>query len=46
MSELMDHCRSMQGEPDNWADFHALMLAERRLVLRIHPERGYGFKLG
>ncbi|HYO38852.1 MAG TPA: PPOX class F420-dependent oxidoreductase [Nocardioidaceae bacterium] len=45
MAELRDHYRAMQGEPDDWEPFHELMLTERRLVVRLHADRGYGFRL-
>ena len=46
MAELRDHYRAMQGEPEDWAPFEELMLAERRLVVRIVVDRAYGFRLG
>ena len=30
------------GEHDDWDDYFAAMVRDRRLVLRIHPERAYG----
>jgi len=40
--ELADLYRSMAGEHDDWNDYFAAMVRDRRLVLRIHPERAYG----
>jgi len=40
--ELADLYRSMAGEHDDWDDYFAAMVRDRRLVLRIHPERAYG----
>jgi PPOX class probable F420-dependent enzyme len=40
--ELVDLYRSLAGEHSDWAEFRAAMVAERRLMLRIRPERAYG----
>ncbi|MFC4019444.1 PPOX class F420-dependent oxidoreductase [Micromonospora sp. GCM10011542] len=42
VDELVDLYRSVQGEHPDWADFRRAMVAERRLVLRLHIERIYG----
>ncbi len=39
---LVELYRSLAGEHSDWAEFRAAMVAERRLVLRIRPERAYG----
>lgn len=43
--ELMAHYRAMRGEPDEWDGFQAMMVRERRLVVRPYPTRGCGFRL-
>lgn len=40
--ELAALYRSLAGEHDDWDDYFAAMVRDRRQVLRIHPERAYG----
>jgi PPOX class probable F420-dependent enzyme len=40
--ELVELYRSLAGEHDDWDDYRAAMVAERRAVVRIHPTRAYG----
>ncbi|MEV0806182.1 PPOX class F420-dependent oxidoreductase [Micromonospora sp. NPDC050200] len=42
VEELVGLYRAVQGEHPDWDDFRAAMVAERRLVLRLHVERVYG----
>ncbi|MGB2570223.1 PPOX class F420-dependent oxidoreductase [Micromonospora citrea] len=42
VEELVGLYRAVQGEHPDWDDFRAAMVAERRLVLRLHVERLYG----
>ncbi|MFI7573744.1 PPOX class F420-dependent oxidoreductase [Micromonospora sp. NPDC049497] len=42
VGELVGLYRAVQGEHPNWDEFRAAMVAERRLVLRLHVERIYG----
>ncbi|GAA2224415.1 PPOX class F420-dependent oxidoreductase [Micromonospora olivasterospora] len=42
VEELVVLYRAVQGEHPDWDDFRAAMVAERRLVLRLHVERLYG----
>nr|WP_233512725.1 PPOX class F420-dependent oxidoreductase [Micromonospora deserti] len=42
VEELAGLFRSVQGEHPDWADFRRAMVAERRLVLRLHVDRVYG----
>ena len=42
VEELVGLYRAVQGEHPNWDEFRAAMVAERRLVLRLHVERVYG----
>lgn len=40
--ELAELYRAVQGEHPDWDDFFGAMVRERRLVVRLHPERAYG----
>lgn len=40
--ELVELYRSMAGEHEDWEDYRASMVRDRRLVLTIRPERAYG----
>ncbi|MEH0936075.1 PPOX class F420-dependent oxidoreductase [Micromonospora psammae] len=42
VEELIGLYRTVQGEHPDWDDFRAAMVAEERLVLRLHVERIYG----
>ncbi|MFI5489988.1 MULTISPECIES: PPOX class F420-dependent oxidoreductase [Micromonospora] len=42
VEELVGLYRSIQGEHPDWDDYRRAMIAERRLVLRLHVERVYG----
>jgi PPOX class probable F420-dependent enzyme len=42
VEELIGLYRAVRGEHPDWDDFRAAMVAERRLVLRLHVERLYG----
>ncbi|MGN9812695.1 PPOX class F420-dependent oxidoreductase [Micromonospora sp. BQ11] len=42
VEELVGLYRAVQGEHPNWDEFRAAMVAEQRLVLRLHVERIYG----
>lgn len=42
VEELIDLYRTLQGEHPDWDDFRGAMVADRRLVLRLHLERVYG----
>lgn len=39
---LVAYYRAVAGEHPNWSEYRAAMVADRRLVLAIHPERAYG----
>ncbi len=41
--ELVEVYRAIQGEHPDWEEFRAAMVAERRLVVRLRAERGYGW---
>lgn len=40
--ELVALYRSLAGEHPDWDEYRAAMVADRRVVLRIRPEHGYG----
>ncbi|MEU4480870.1 PPOX class F420-dependent oxidoreductase [Micromonospora sp. NPDC023966] len=42
VEELVGLYRAVQGEHPDWDDFRRAMVAEHRLVLRLHVERVYG----
>ena len=42
VEELVGLYRSLQGEHDDWDDYRAAMVAERRLVARLSPTYAYG----
>jgi PPOX class probable F420-dependent enzyme len=42
VEELVDYYRQANGEHQNWDEFRAAMVAERRLVVRLRPTYAYG----
>jgi PPOX class probable F420-dependent enzyme len=42
VEELIQYYRAAAGEHPDWDDYRRVMVADGRLVLRIHPERAYG----
>jgi len=42
VEELIDVYRAIQGEHPDWDDYRRAMVADRRLVVRIHVDRAYG----
>ena len=42
VEELVELYRSLAGEHDDWDDYRAAMVSERRAVVRIRPTRAYG----
>jgi PPOX class probable F420-dependent enzyme len=42
VNRLVDYYRDAVGEHDNWDDYRRSMVADRRLLITLHPERGYG----
>jgi PPOX class probable F420-dependent enzyme len=42
VEELVTIYRSLAGEHENWDDYRAAMIAERRAVVRLTPSRVYG----
>jgi PPOX class probable F420-dependent enzyme len=42
VEELVGLYRSISGEHDDWEDYRAAMVRERRVVVRLRPTRAYG----
>lgn len=42
VDELVELYRELQGEHPDWDEYRAAMVADGRLVLRLHPTRAYG----
>jgi PPOX class probable F420-dependent enzyme len=42
VEELVAYYRGMSGEHENWNEYRAAMVADRRLVVRFRPEHAYG----
>ena len=42
VDDLVEYYRIAQGEHPNWEEYRAAMVADRRLVVTVHPERAYG----
>lgn len=40
--ELVELYRSLSGEHDDWEDYRAAMVRDRRVVVRLTPTRAYG----
>lgn len=42
VEELIDLYRTINGEHPDWDDYRAVMVRDRRIVLKLHVERYYG----
>jgi PPOX class probable F420-dependent enzyme len=42
VEELVTYFRAINGEHDDWDEYRAAMIADRRLVVRFRPEHTYG----
>ncbi|MFL6065910.1 MAG: PPOX class F420-dependent oxidoreductase [Friedmanniella sp.] len=42
VDELVEVYRAISGEHPDWDDYRAGMVADRRVVIRLTPERAYG----
>ena len=42
VEELVELYRSLSGEHEDWDDYRAAMVRDRRLVIRLRPDRAYG----
>jgi PPOX class probable F420-dependent enzyme len=42
VDELVDYYRNANGEHEDWDAYRAAMVADRRVIVRIQPNRAYG----
>ncbi|CAA9245015.1 MAG: Pyridoxine 5'-phosphate oxidase, Rv1155 [uncultured Blastococcus sp.] len=42
VEDLITYYRGVSGEHENWDEYRAAMVADRRLVVRLRPEHAYG----
>jgi PPOX class probable F420-dependent enzyme len=42
VEELVTYYRGINGDHDDWDEYRAAMVADRRLVVRFRPEHTYG----
>ena len=42
VGELVEYYRALSGEHPDWDDYRRAMVADRRLIVRLRPERAYG----
>jgi PPOX class probable F420-dependent enzyme len=42
VDEHVAHYRAIAGEHDDWDAYRKSLVAERRSIVRLHPERAYG----
>ncbi len=42
VDELVELYRGISGEHEDWEDYRRAMVAERRVVVRLHPTYAYG----
>jgi PPOX class probable F420-dependent enzyme len=42
VDELVELYRAIAGEHPDWAEYRQAMVAERRVVVRLHPTHAYG----
>jgi PPOX class probable F420-dependent enzyme len=42
VDELVDYFRAISGEHSDWDDYRRVMVADRRVVVRLAPTRAYG----
>ncbi|MGY1821593.1 PPOX class F420-dependent oxidoreductase [Geodermatophilus sp. SYSU D00079] len=42
VEELITYYRGISGEHEDWDDYRAAMVADRRLVVRFRPDHAYG----
>jgi PPOX class probable F420-dependent enzyme len=46
VDQLVAYYKAGQGEHDNWDEYRAAMVADKRLLLRLRPDRAYGMVAG
>lgn len=44
VEELITYYRALSGEHEDWDDYRAAMVADRRAVVRLTPSRAYGMR--
>ena len=42
VGELVEYYRALSGEHPDWDDYRRAMVTDRRLIVRLRPERAYG----
>jgi PPOX class probable F420-dependent enzyme len=42
VDELVEYYRAAVGEHDDWDAYRAAMVSDRRVMVRLHPDRAYG----
>jgi PPOX class probable F420-dependent enzyme len=42
VEQLVDYYRTGSGEHPDWDEYRTTMVADGRLICRVHPERAYG----
>jgi PPOX class probable F420-dependent enzyme len=42
VEQLIAYYRAGNGEHPDWDDYRNAMVADRRLIVAVHPERAYG----
>ena len=42
VGELVELYRTLMGEHDDWDEYRATMVADGRLIIRLHPNHAYG----
>ena len=42
VDELVAHFRALRGEHPDWDDYRRTMVADKRVIVRLRPERAYG----
>ncbi len=46
VDQLVAYYKAGTGEHENWEEYRAAMVADKRLVLTLRPERAYGMVAG
>ncbi|MEO7666984.1 MAG: PPOX class F420-dependent oxidoreductase [Dehalococcoidia bacterium] len=46
VEELVAYYRRLAGEHPDWEDYRRAMVADKRMIIRVRPERAYGQMAG
>ena len=46
VDQLVAYYKAGMGEHENWEEYRAAMVADKRLILTLRPERAYGMIAG